>query len=199
MLIKYNLREREMHINENVMSKLHASEQSWTQIEFEAIFHAYWQRIYLVAFRLTGSPDEAEDLALEVFWRLWNCQPTRLDNVAGWLYRVTTNLGYNALRAARRRRQHEQEAGIRTLETREDNSPDQAAEQAIERERVRQVLASLPARQARLLTLRYSGLRYQEIAEALQISPASVGKLLNRAEKAFCRNYKQGGKNALKQ
>ncbi len=188
-----------MSINENVMSKSHSNEQAWTQPEFEEVFKAHWERIYRVAFRLTGSPDEAEDLALEVFWRLWHRRPARLDNVAGWLYRVVSNLGYNALRAARRRRQHEQEAGNQALEACEENFPVRVAEQSIEREYVRQVLSKMPARQARLLTLRYSGLNYQEIAEALQISPASVGKLLNRAEKAFCRIYEQGEKNALEE
>jgi DNA-directed RNA polymerase specialized sigma24 family protein len=40
-----------------------------TDPDFEHIFHQYWERIYGVLFRLTGDPDEAEDLALETFYR----------------------------------------------------------------------------------------------------------------------------------
>lgn len=80
---------------------------------FEALFDQHWPRVYGVLLRLTGDPAEAEDLALEVFWRLHQHPPTRGDaaNMGGWLYRVAANLGYNALRAARRRRHYEQEAG----------------------------------------------------------------------------------------
>ena len=46
-----------------------------------------------------GDADEAQDLALETFWRLYSSPPRRTENVGGWLYRVALRLGYNALRA----------------------------------------------------------------------------------------------------
>jgi len=50
-------------------------------------------------------------------------------------------------------------------------------------------LAALPERQGKLLLLRYAGLTYNEIAEALDIAPSSVGTLLVRAERAFAAAY----------
>jgi RNA polymerase sigma-70 factor, ECF subfamily len=44
-------------------------------------------------------------------------------------------------------------------------------------------------RSAKLLILRHSGLNYSEIATALQMNPASVGKLLARAEEEFEEKY----------
>jgi RNA polymerase sigma factor (sigma-70 family) len=58
-------------------------------------------------------------------------------------------------------------------------------------ERVRQVLAKMKPRSAKLLHLRYSGLSYSELAEALQIAPGSVGKFLSRAEDEFERIYRR--------
>jgi RNA polymerase sigma-70 factor, ECF subfamily len=154
-----------------------------SETDFEQLFFTHWVRIYTVVYRLTGDPDEAEDLALETFWRFWQ-RPPRDGSTAGWLYRVAANLGYNALRSSHRRRTYEQRAV-------EDHSTDPAeeAEASEKRARVRRVLASLPERQARLLVLRHSGLSYQEIAAALGIPASSVGALLVRAEQNFLRHY----------
>ena len=76
------------------------------EIQFERTFLEHWPRVYGVLFRLVGDRAEAEDLALETFWKLWQRNSSEADNLGGWLYRVATNLGYNALRAAKRRLRH---------------------------------------------------------------------------------------------
>jgi RNA polymerase sigma-70 factor (ECF subfamily) len=54
---------------------------------------------------------------------------------------------------------------------------------------VRATLARLKPQQGQLLLLRQMGLSYRELAEALDISPNSVGTLLARAEKAFLKAH----------
>ncbi|MEK7326838.1 MAG: sigma-70 family RNA polymerase sigma factor [Chloroflexota bacterium] len=159
------------------------------EAEFESVFLQNYTRVYGVLFRLVGDRAEAEDLALETFWQLWQRPPARADNLGGWLYRVATNLGYNALRAARRRADYEEQAGRDALDLNASPSPEQEAERAAERGRARDVLQKLPARDAQLLILRHSGLSYKEIAAALNVSPNSVGTLLARAEKEFEKRY----------
>jgi RNA polymerase sigma-70 factor (ECF subfamily) len=138
-----------------------------------------------------GDPDEAQDLALEAFWRLQQRSPkdAGVGNLDGWLYRVATNLGLNALRARQRRQRYEEQAGHRVLEY--SSIPDPAAEyeRQQEREQVRGILAQMKPRSARLLVLRHSGLSYAEIAAALDLAPGSVGTLLARAEKEFEERY----------
>jgi RNA polymerase sigma-70 factor (ECF subfamily) len=153
--------------------------------QFEQAFSEYYTRIYGVLVRLVGDRAEAEDLAVETFWRLWERAPTRWDNLGGWLYRVALRLGYNALRAGRRREQYELNAGRLALEQSAPPDPAQSAEQAYERVRVRAVLAQMPPRSAQLLILRHTGLSYQEVAAALGVAPGSVGTLLARAEAEF--------------
>lgn len=153
--------------------------------QFEETFAEHYHRVYGVLVRLVGDRAEAEDLAVETFWRLWERAPTRWDNLGGWLYRVAMRLGYNALRASRRRAQYEQNAGRLVLEQSAPPDPAQAAEQAEERNRVRTILAQMPPRSAQLLVLRHSGLSYQEVAAALGVAPGSVGTLLARAEAEF--------------
>ena len=50
---------------------------------------------------------------------------------------------------------------------------------------MREALARLPRRQAVALVLRHSGLSYAEVAAALDLSPASVGTTVRRAETAL--------------
>jgi RNA polymerase sigma-70 factor (ECF subfamily) len=176
------------------------AETGWRSVKdrlaFEDLFFQNWGRVFGVLFRLTGDRAEAEDLALETFWRLWQRPPEQEQSLGGWLYRVATNLGYNALRAAGRRQHYEQSAGRDAFDLSESPNPAGEVERNEARQRVRQVLSRMPARQAQLLILRHSGLSYQEIAEALHLSPSSVGTLLGRAEKEFVQQYDSGGDHA---
>jgi RNA polymerase sigma-70 factor (ECF subfamily) len=152
---------------------------------FEAAFAEHYTRVYGVLFRLLGDRAEAEDLTVETFWRLWEHAPRRADNLAGWLYRVAMRLGYNALRASRRRDRYELEAGHEALIVNAAPNPADAVELAQERAAVRAVLDQMKPRDAQLLVLRHSGLSYAEIAAALGLAPGSVGTLLARAETEF--------------
>ncbi len=162
---------------------------------FEQVFQTYWEKVYTVLFRLVGERSEAEDLAQEVFWRLSQRAPSILigDAIGGWLYRVATRLGLNALRARRRRRNYERQAGLQELERQANLDPSAQFEREETRQRVQATLARMKPRHAQLLTLRYSGLSYAELAAALGVSPASIGTMLVRAEREFERLYAKCG------
>lgn len=161
-----------------------------TDAAFNAIFLEHWGAIHRAVMRIVGDQAEAEDLALEAFWRLYQHFPHRARefNFGGWLYRVATNLGLNALRARRRRERHELQAAGWGFEANADDAVANVA-QAEERARVRAVLGAMDLRQAQLLLLRYSGMSYAELATALNLAPGSVGTLLARAEREFESRY----------
>ncbi|MEJ2264195.1 MAG: sigma-70 family RNA polymerase sigma factor [Anaerolineales bacterium] len=163
------------------------------QTAFEAAFHQHWPKVYGVIFRLVGERAEAEDLALEAFWRLYRRAPRLIldGNLGGWLYRVATNLGFNALRARRRRKDYEQQAGKWTLENSAGPDPSLEAERNEERKKVRIALGRMKPRSARLLVLRHSGLSYAELAEVLKVAPSSIGTMLARAEEQFEEHYRR--------
>ena len=165
--------------------------------EFEELFQSHWNRVCLVTYRLVGDWAEAEDLALEAFLQLYRRPPQQLDNLGGWLYRVATNLGLNALRAGKRRQGYEERAGVIMLENDAPGDPAQEAERIQEQEQVRLALARMQPREAQLLVLRHSGLSYAELAEALDLNPASIGTLLVRAERAFEKIYRDSGATHL--
>ncbi len=168
------------------------TERADADAEFEQVFRAQWPRLCALLTRLTGSRAEAEDLALEAFWRLYQKREQLLTvaNVAGWLYRVGTNLGLNALRSGKRRKRHEEDASRHLLSLAGAESPPRVLERCEERERVRAALARLSERSAQMLMLRSEGLSYADIASALDLRPTSVGTLLARAEKEFEKQYR---------
>jgi RNA polymerase sigma-70 factor (ECF subfamily) len=156
---------------------------------YETLFNRHYDMVYGVLYRLTGTRQEAEDRAQEVFLKLYR-YPLRHDqNVAGWLYRVAVNTGYNALRAEQRRRARERAVA------REAESPPRTEEEVTRREAKAQVqaaLAAIPPRAARLLILRESGFSYRELADIIGVAPGSVGTLLARAQRAFRKAYRRG-------
>lgn len=167
---------------------------------YEALFFQHYTAVYNIVFRLTGDAHEADDLTAETFWRLWQRPPARDENIAGWLYRVATRLGYNALRAGRRRDAHESAAAksLPAADWGASAAPDpaQAAELREERAAVQAVLRQMPLRDVQVLALRHAGLAYKEIAAAVQTAPGSVGTLLARAEARFAALYRKGEAHA---
>ena len=158
---------------------------------FEALFEQHWERLCRVLYSILGDWDEAEDLALETFMRLHRSPPADREHLGGWLYRVASNQALNALRARRRRQRYEEEAGHLALESYPPEDPAAVVEQDLERQRARTALGVIKPRSAQMLILRHSGMSYAEVAVALDISPASVGTLLARAEKEFEQAYRK--------
>ncbi len=151
----------------------------------ETLFHANWERVCRLLYRLTGDWDEAQDLALETFFQFHRNPPGVDTNLEGWLYRVAWRLGLNALRAQKRRQSYEQAAEQQMI-AEKGLSHNRQLEENIQRQiEVRKALSVLPPRSAQLLLLRYSGFSYAEIAAIMEIAPTSIGTLLARAEKEF--------------
>ncbi len=165
---------------------------SSSEAQFERLFLQEYPRIIRLLVRLVGDQAEAEDLALETFWRLHENPPDphRSWNPGGWLARVAANLGLNALRARKRRSHYETAAGQNDLEKNSGEDPVEMYAAEEERAKVRQVLAGMDERQAQLLLMRYSDLSYAEMATALGVSPNSIGTLLVRAQREFEQRYR---------
>jgi RNA polymerase sigma-70 factor (ECF subfamily) len=163
-----------------------------TSAVFETVFKENWARVYRLLYRLVGDPAEAEDLALETFVRLHQKNPLQQSdfNTGGWLHRVATNLGLQSIRGWKRRERYELTAGAYALEDSAEDDPAKTAARAEEQRLARLALAQMNERQSRLLIMRYACSSYKEIAEALELSPTSIGPLLLRAEREFEKRYR---------
>lgn len=151
--------------------------------EFDDLFLAQYDRVYGLLYRLVGTRGEAEDLAQEVFLKLYTDPPRRSNsNIEAWLYRVATNAGYNAIR---KRNQRARKNLLLITDERSDDLPHQSLVAREEAAVTRAALGQLAPTQGQLLLLRQMGLSYKELAEICDLNPNSVGQQLARAAKAF--------------
>jgi len=187
------MEERREVLNSEPKFIVRSDESEGKDAMFEALFLKYYSRVVGVLYRLVGDRAHAEELANDVFWKLYR-QPwlARSDgNVGGWLHRTATNLGIDHLRARGRREQHEEEAGRERVESGRQGDPLDEVLRAEKARRVRGVLAQLKTTQARILILRASGLSYNELAEALGFKRGTIGTMLVRAEAAFQKQFRR--------
>jgi RNA polymerase sigma-70 factor (ECF subfamily) len=161
-----------------------AADVRGSQFDIEAIFVAQYGRITRVIARVVQDPARAEELAVEVFFKLWRTPMAQGENTEGWLYRVAVRQGLDELRRRTRRTHYERLFGFRKVP-----NPEELRVEGEEQERVRMVLAVIGARQAELLILRSQGLSYDELASTLELNVNSVGTLLSRAQGAFRKEY----------
>jgi RNA polymerase sigma factor (sigma-70 family) len=140
---------------------------------------------------MLGDSGRAEELASEAFLKLYNTKlpPSDRANVPGWLYRTAMNLGIDDLRARARHFRIVQQAGPSSTNNTAAEDSLQTLLRSERQQRVRCVLAKLKPEVSQLLLLRASGYSYKELAEHLELAPASIGTKLIRAEAAFEKEY----------
>ncbi len=175
-----------------VVAKIMAN--TWVEAEFETIFHEHFSRMVRLTRRVLLSDAEAEEVCADAFLKLYRSGPgtTAAGTVGAWLYRVATRAAIDKLRRQKRRGLDDHvDAG--QSEVAEDRAGDPLTRMVRDEHivEVRSALAQLKADKSQLLLLRHSGLSYQEIAEAMQIKPASVGTMLARAEAEFTVKYQR--------
>lgn len=149
----------------------------------ESIYRAQFHRFLYVATAITGGVESAADAVQEAFASaVRHRHEYRGDGpLEGWLWRMLIN----AARKQTRQQSHLVEYAVAAERTgvpdangghRRDDVPSE----------VRALVAALPERQRLVLFLRYyADLDYHRIAEALAISPGTVGATLNQAHAAL--------------
>ena len=148
---------------------------------FDVLVGRWRNRVFRLALRFFRRPEEAEDVAQEVFLKFARSS-VPAGAAAGWLAVAAAHTALNHLRSGRRRSSREEAVGNGV-----SVAPD-VADTIVnrdERREVRAALGRLPRRQAVALVLRHSGLSYAEVAAALELSPGSVGTTVRRAETAL--------------
>jgi RNA polymerase sigma-70 factor, ECF subfamily len=156
--------------------------------DFEMVFRAHYGRVTRIIGRVVGDRARAEELAVEVFLRLWRKPSPQGENVEGWLYRVAVRAGLDELRRRTRRARYESLLSVLFVRS-TPATPEQIRCTNEEQERVRLILGLLRPRQAELLLLRSHGFSYEEVASIAKLNPGSIGTLLSRAQQAFRKEY----------
>jgi RNA polymerase sigma-70 factor (ECF subfamily) len=163
------------------------------QAAFGELVERFQHRLVGVMNHLVGHKDEAEDLAQEVFLRVYRTRQryTPKAKFSTWLFTIANNLALNALRD-RRRRPHVplelKDSGLlgtrpnEQFEDRRDRPPTYGLQQQEMAAVVRQALDTLNERQRVAVVLnKFEDMGYAEIAEVMGLSSKAVKSLLSRA------------------
>ncbi|MBO9727336.1 MAG: RNA polymerase sigma-70 factor [Chitinophaga sp.] len=142
---------------------------------FTRLFHGHKHKLYSFLLRLTNSPEMSEDVIQDVFLKLWKDrqQLLHIEQFGGYIYRMAQHQVLNAFR--RMAKETLILAEINKLHlTAHDNAEDHLQVQEV-RARLNKALDKLPPKQKLVYTLsRDQGLKHDEIARHLNISPATV-------------------------
>lgn len=149
---------------------------------WEDVVRDHGDRVYRLAYRLTGNRHDAEDLTQEVFVRVFRSLSQYTPGTfEGWLHRITTNLFLDGVRRKARIRFDAlpDDAGER-LAGREPG-PAQAYDDATYDADVQAALDRLPAEfRAAVVLCDIEGLSYEEIADVLGIKLGTVRSRIHR-------------------
>jgi len=160
---------------------------------FEELVEAYQQRLVGVMHHLVGNAEEAEDLAQEVFLRVYRARKKYRARCkfSTWLFTIANNLALNALRSRQRKPvvplnlRDSGPLGPRPAEQLVRDRAAQPAQHVQQRELagiVQVALAGLNERQRVAVVLnKFEDMSYEEIAEVMQLTPKAVKSLLSRA------------------
>jgi len=149
---------------------------------WEDLARVHADRVYRLAYGLTGNPHDAEDLTQSVFDRvLRNLTSFKPGNFDGWMYRITVNLFRDQVRRNRRLRLEPLREDTVDLHAARQPSPEQAVSEPVFDDDVREALAALhPGVRVTVLLRDVDGLTYDEIAAALGVARGTVGSRIHR-------------------
>jgi RNA polymerase sigma-70 factor (ECF subfamily) len=160
---------------------------------FEELVERYQHRLVAVMHHLVGNAEEAEDLAQEVFFRVYRARKKYRARCkfSTWLFTIANNLALNSLRARQRKpvvplnTRDSGPLGPRPTEQLAQDSSAQPVERIQQEELsaiIRKALDGLNDRQRMAVLLnKFEDMNYAEIAEAMGLTTKAVKSLLCRA------------------
>ncbi|RZK21110.1 MAG: RNA polymerase sigma factor [Hymenobacter sp.] len=169
-----------------------------SEVAFRTLVARYQARVYQTALSLLRSPEEAEDVAQEVFVEVYQTIADFREEAAlsTWLYRLATSRALKHRRWARAKKRFAHFTSLLGFDNQVLHElPDHAHPQALlEGEQQLQFLLDqigrLPAKQQVAFTLRHEQeLSYEEIAAVLATTVPAVESLLFRARQSLHQRF----------
>ena len=155
---------------------------------FNELVQRHHARIYGLAYRMLGNPDDASDATQEAFLEAYkSIQSFQFQSkFLTWMYRV----GINVCQQYKRRSESRQRALTSYTKVQERDAqytgeyPDRVLLKTERDQLIQQAIDQLPSKQRMVITLFYmQQLKYREIAELLDCSEGTVASRLNTAVK----------------
>jgi RNA polymerase sigma-70 factor (ECF subfamily) len=159
------------------------------------LYDRYGALAYSVSVRILGDPGKAEDVVQDAFLKLWH-GAARFDSHRGslrtWVITAVRNRSIDYLRGRSAHERQEREIPVETEARGAGSDPWREVAASIERDVIKEALASLPAEQRQAVELAYfGGYSHREIAEMIRVPLSTVkGRMRLALEKL--NSYLQG-------
>ena len=168
---------------------------------FKEIYDRASGYVYTIAYRVVGAREEAQEVTQDVFLSIHRNLKKFQFRAAfkTWIYRITTNIAINAYR----KRSKERARNVAFDETIDPEHHAGTGEEKFERDHnealVQSIMEILPADQRMCLALKeIEGMKYEEIAEVLNIKLNTVRTRIKRAREKLISHYRKGsGQNEV--
>lgn len=167
------------------------------ELAYRQVFNSHWNQIYQVALSFLKTPGEAKEAVQTVFIKLWEKRHKlpEVENFDAWLFIVARNTIVNILH---------QQASFVDVEQVGDTipedylTPDSLLEYKQTTALIQDAIAQLPPQQSVIFRLsREQGLTHPQIAQELNIAPATVKSHMVRALNTIREYVRKHGSNAL--
>jgi RNA polymerase sigma-70 factor (ECF subfamily) len=164
------------------------------QRAFTMLFRQYSKKVYSFALRLLKSEGQAEEVVQEVFLRIWlnRGSLSEIENFPAYLNRMSRNHCLNAIK----RLTQEQKASLEIANTSTELSHETEEGIAFRgaQELIEQAVSKLSPQQQKVYRLCHvDGLKYEEAAAELNISPGTVHTHMKLALKAIRQHLDHAG------
>jgi RNA polymerase sigma-70 factor (ECF subfamily) len=161
-------------------------QSNWTPPSWDEVVREHADRVYRLAYRLTGNAHDAEDLTQETFIRVFrslaNYKPGTFE---GWLHRITTNLFLDMARRRSRLRMEGLPEDTDRLAG-DDPSPEQVYAATHLDPDLQDALDELPPEfRAAVVLCDVEGLSYEEIGATLGVKLGTVRSRIHRGRQAL--------------
>lgn len=177
-----------------LMLRVRDGDASAASDAFQELVLRYQNRLLTVLEHLVGNKEQAEDLAQDVFIRVFKARARYQPEAkfSTWLFTIANNVASNALRSRSRRR----EVGVpegngsdsvplgldQLAKAASGFMPTRSLDKAEQAEMVRHAVSTLSERQRMALLLaKFEGMSYQDIASTMNLSVQAIKSLLSRA------------------
>jgi RNA polymerase sigma-70 factor, ECF subfamily len=178
----------ERHLEDSILiSRSQAGDRS----AFNALVEKHQTRAYQYAYRLTRNSDEASDIVVEAFLRVFNALPNfkGQSSFITWLYRIMTNCYLDHRKRDKSKRNVSldstlpTESGELVRQVVDTNpSPYDQSEKDARSRRIDSAVNELPEYQRAMIVMYHAEMMsYEEIASALDLPVGTVKSRLNRA------------------
>jgi len=159
-----------------------AATDVWVAPSWEQVVRDHSARVYRLAYRLSGNPQDAEDLTQETFVRVFrSLADFSPGTFEGWLHRITTNLFLDMVRRKQRIRFDSLGDDAAERLASKEPSPQQVFNDAHFDADVQQALDTLaPEFRAAVVLCDIEGLSYEEIAATLGVKLGTVRSRIHR-------------------